>query len=371
MERTETATFDRLAPYNALPVLPPRVELETRAVLKKVISARAALAELKGAGKNIPDQSVLLTTLGLQEAKMSSEIENVVTTNDELYRAFADQNLEQSDAATKEVLRYNQALWHGHGQLPKRGLSTSLWEEIVAIIKQNDQGVRRLPGTQIANSATGDVIYTPPEGIDLLRDLLANLERFIYAEDDLDPLVKMAVMHYQFEAIHPFADGNGRTGRILNTLFLVEMNLLELPVLYMSRFIIERKGEYYALPQGVTEEQAWEPWLLFMLEAIADTASDTRRRISGIRDLIDRTTEHLKENASGIYSKDLGELLFQQPYCKIRFLEEAGIAKRQTASRYLQQLEELGLLRGYKLGREMYYLNIPFFDLLTKAEAPS
>lgn len=358
-------TFDRGSPYNALPDLPPSVELETKPVLKRAIEARSALAELKGAGKNIPNQAVLLSVLGLQEAKLSSEIENVITTNDELYRAFADRDGAESDPATKEVLRYNQALWHGYAELPRRALGTTLFEELVQIIKRTASGVRSLPGTQIINAGTKEVIYTPPEGVGRIRDLLHNLEQFIYAEDDLDPLVKMAVIHYQFEAIHPFSDGNGRTGRILNILYLIEKNLLELPVLYLSRYIIEAKASYYSLLQGVTERGEWEPWVIYMLEAVAETATKTREQISGIRQLVEQTAEDIRQRAPKTYSKDLVELLFQQPYCKIRFIEEAGIAKRQTASRYLQELEAIGLLRGVKMGREMYYLNLPFYKLLT------
>lgn len=363
--KSPTPEFDRGIPYNKLPLLPPAVDLETKAVLKLAIEARSALAELKGAGKNIPNQAVLLSVLGLQEAKLSSEIENVITTNDELYRAFADRDGSESDPATKEVLRYNHALWHGHHELRGRALGTTLFEELVQIIKQSDSGVRSLPGTQIVNAGTKEVVYTPPEGASRIRDLLHNLEQFIYAEDDLDPLVKMAVIHYQFEAIHPFSDGNGRTGRILNILYLIEKQLLEMPVLYLSKYIIEAKADYYSLLQGVTERGEWEPWLLYMLRAVADTAAKTREQISGIRQLVEETAEDIRKRAPKIYSKDLVELLFQQPYCKIRFIEEAGIAKRQTASRYLQELEAIGLLRGVKMGREMYYLNLPFYRLLT------
>jgi Fic family protein len=215
-------SFDRDKPFNDLPPLPPRAELETRAVLKQLIRARTALADLKGAGSRIPNQAILVQTLGVQEARLSSEIENVVTTSDQLYRALAD-DPHAADAATKEVLFYNDALWFGFQAIRAQGrpLTTRLFEEVVGIIKQTDAGVRRVPGTKLATPA-GDIIYTPPEGESRLRDLLGNLETFLYAEDELDPLVRMAVMHYQFEAIHPFTDGNGRTGRILNILFLVD-----------------------------------------------------------------------------------------------------------------------------------------------------
>jgi len=229
--------FDPQTPYNDLPLLPPPGELETRAVLKKAIAANKALAELKGAGELIPDQSLLIQAIGLQEAKLSSEIENIVTTNDELYRAFADQG-QRTNPHTKEVLRYKDALWHGFKMIKEenRPLTTRLFEELFQIIKETTAGVRRMPGTKLANPF-GEVIYTPPEGEGIIRDKLANLERFIYDDSDLDPLIKLAVMHYQFEAIHPFTDGNGRTGRIINILYLVEVGLLDIPVLYLSRYI--------------------------------------------------------------------------------------------------------------------------------------
>ncbi len=360
-------SFDRESPYNDLPLLPPAVDIETKAVLKAAIRANKALAELKGAGKNIPNQAVLLTVLGLQEAKFSSEIENIVTTNDDLYLAFAGEALSASDPATKEVLRYNQALWHGfdrvlHGRL----LSTTLFEELVQILKQTRAGVRSLPGTRVVNAMTRDVIYTPPDGADRIRRLLLNLERFLYAEDDLDPLVKMAVAHYQFEAIHPFADGNGRTGRIVNILYMVEQALLELPVLYLSRFIIGNKGDYYRLIQEVTETGAWEPWIVYMLDAVTETATQTREKISAIRKLSTAVGEEVLTKCPRVYSLDLMNVLFAQPYTKIAFVQEACRVSRQTASSYLKELARNGFLRRIRAGREVYYINVPFFELLVK-----
>ena len=235
--------FDRIRPFNDLPLLPPPVELETRPVLKKVISATRALAELKGVANLIPDQAILINGIILQEARLSSEIENIVTTSDDLYRAASDK-LFQGEPATKEVLRYREALWHGFDSLKSRPLSTNLFVEIVKIIRQVDSGIRRAPGTVIANPA-GEVIYTPPEGESVIREKLANLESFMHSENGLDPLVKLAAIHYQFEAIHPFPDGNGRTGRIINILFLVENGLLDLPILYLSHYIIQKKSEYF------------------------------------------------------------------------------------------------------------------------------
>lgn len=359
-------TFDPQKPYNDLPLLPPAVELESRPVLKRAIAANKALAELKGVGELVPNQAVLIQSIGLQEAKFSSEIENVVTTNDELYRAFANKGA-KADPHTKEVLRYNDALWHGFDAIKNqnRPLTTNLFEELFKQIKQSNAGVRKTPGTKLATGA-GKVIYSPPEGEVILRDKLANLERFIYAEDGIDPLVKLAVVHYQFEAIHPFSDGNGRTGRILNILFLIEQGLLDIPILYLSRYIIENKNAYYSGLRVVTEKGDWESWILYMLKAIEQTARETREKILSIRDLMNADIEKVKAELPKIYSKDLLEQLYHQPYCKIRFLEEAGIAQRQTASHYLKELARIGVLKVIKIGRELYYINGKFLDLLIK-----
>lgn len=358
--------FDPQKPYNALPSLPPDVDLETKPVLKRAIAANKALAELKGAGELVPNQAVLIQSIGLQEAKLSSEIENIVTTNDELYRAFANKG-KKADPHTKEVLSYNAALWYGFDAIKNqnRSLTTNLFEELFQQVKQSRAGVRKTPGTKLATSS-GKVIYTPPEGETILRDKLANLERFIYAEDGVDPLIKLAVVHYQFEAIHPFTDGNGRTGRILNILFLVEQGLLDIPVLYLSRYIIENKNAYYSGLRGITEQGTWESWILYMLEAIEQTARETREKILAIRDLMNADIEKVKVELPKLYSKDLLEQLYHQPYCKIRFLEEAGIAQRQTASVYLKELARIGVLEAFKSGREVYYVNNNFLELLIK-----
>jgi Fic family protein len=362
----EQMTFDPQKPYNELPLLPPDVDLETKPVLKRAIAANKALAELKGVGELVPNQAVLIQSIGLQEAKLSSEIENIVTTNDELYRAFANKGA-KAEPHTKEVLSYNDALWHGFDAIKNqnRPLTTNLFEELFQQIKQSDAGVRKTPGTKLATSS-GKVIYTSPEGETILRDKLANLERFIYTEDGIDPLVKLAAIHYQFEAIHPFTDGNGRTGRILNILFLVEQGLLDIPILYLSRYITENKKAYYSGLRGITEQGAWESWILYMLEAVEQTARETREKILAIRDLMNADIEKVKAELPKIYSKDLLEQLYHQPYCKIRFLEEAGIAQRQTASHYLKELARIGVLEAFKFGREIYYVNQKFLDLLTK-----
>ena len=360
-------TFDKNKPYNDLPELPPACELESKIVLKQAISARASLAALKSAGDLIPNQAVLIQAIGLQEAKLSSEIENIVTTNDELYRAFSNDD-KTDDHQTKEVLSYKNALWFGYqeSKIKNRPLTTRLFEEIVEIIKGTNLGVRKVPGTKLANPTTGEVVYTPPEGESVLRDKLSNLEKFIHAQDDLDPLVKLAVMHYQFEAIHPFTDGNGRTGRIINILYLIEQGLLEIPILYLSRFIIENKSAYYAGLRQITETQNWESWILYMLKGVAETAQLTCERIYAVRDLMKQTTELVQKKLPKIYSKDLVEALFQHPYTKIHFLQEAGLGTRQTAKKYLDELTGINLLKPIKVGREYYFINEGFLKILSR-----
>ena len=351
--------FDRLQPYNDLPLLPPAVELETKAVLKEAIEANRMLANLRGLAAQIPNQGVLINSIVLQEARLSSEIENIVTTNDELYRADAHAD-GTTDAHTKEVLRYREALKFGFDALKNRPLTTNLFVDMVRIIKQQDIGVRRTVGTALKDAA-GEVVYTPPVGEALLRDKLTNLEQFIHADDGLDPLVKMAVQHYQFEAIHPFDDGNGRTGRILNLLYLVQAGLLDIPVLFLSRYIMANKAAYYAGLRAVTEQQAWEPWLLYMLRGVTSTAQQTFEQVTRIRGLMEEVRARVQRDAPGIYSKDLIEVIFRHPYTKIQFLVDAGLAKRQTASTYLQTLAGLGVLSPRKMGREMYYINDALF----------
>lgn len=354
--------FERTQPYNDLPLLPPAVELESKVVLKQAIKANRVLANLRGLAAQIPNQGVLISSIVLQEARLSSEIENIVTTNDELYRADADPE-GKADPHTKEVLRYREALYHGFRTMKDRPLTTNLFIEIVQLIKQTELSIRAIPGTALKNEA-GEVVYTPPVGEVVIRDKLSNLEQFIHADDDLDPLVKMAVMHYQFEAIHPFPDGNGRTGRILNLLYLVDKGLLDIPVLFLSRYIIANRPGYYEGLRRVTEEQDWENWILFMLRAIETTAQQTFDQVQRIRVLMENVREQVQAEAPTIYSKDLIEVIFRHPYTKIQFLVDAGIAKRQTASGYLQSLAGLGILREQKHGREKYYINDALFNEL-------
>jgi len=352
-------------PFNDLPPLPPAVEVETRPVLKACIEARAALAELKVAGDLIPNQAVLINTIPILEAQASSEIENIVTTTDRLFR-FADELGEaHADAATKEALRYRTALREGFLQLTERPLTTATAVKICRTIRGVDMDIRATPGTALANAATSKVIYTPPDGEALLRDLLANWERYLHEHVGTDPLIRMAVAHYQFEAIHPFTDGNGRTGRVLNLLFLIEQGLLKLPVLYLSGHIIRHKDEYYRLLLKVTTDRAWEEWTLFMLRAVLETARWTTERILAIRDLIEATARTIRDDAPKIYSRELAELIFVQPYCRIGNLVEAGIVQRQSASAYLKQLAGIGVLEERKVGREKLFVNPAFLNLLT------
>ena len=358
--------FDPDKPFNDLPLLPPAADLETKEVLKKSISAGRMLAELKGLGQTIPNQGILINSLTLQEAKASSEIENVITTNDALFKAFTA-STSQVDPATKEVLRYREALWEGFTILKSKPfLTTNLLIRLVQSIKKNSVGIRNAPGTQIVNPATGETIFTPPEGEVLIRNKLKNLEDYIHSQEGPDPLIKLAIIHYQFECIHPFFDGNGRTGRMLNILYLVQQGLLELPVLYLSRYIIQHKNDYYRLLRSVTKTGQWEPWIFFMLKAIEETAAFTRERILTIRKLMLETMEQTKKDLPGrVFSKELIELLFRQPYTKSRFLVEAGIAQRKTAAEYLKELEKLGILESRKIGKEVLYLNTKLYELLS------
>ncbi len=351
-------------PYNDLPPLPPKQDVETKRVLKRCIEARTALAELKQSAELIPNQSMLINTLPLLEAKDSSEIENIVTTSDQLFEFVGSDT--QADPATKEALRYRTALYEGWLSLEKRPINTMMAEHICSQIKGVEMSVRKVPGTKLSNQMTGEVIYTPPEGETVLRDLLANWEQLLHNHPDLDPLIRMAIMHYQFEAIHPFTDGNGRTGRILNILYLVQEELLNLPILYLSRFIIENREAYYANLLAVTREQAWEQWILYMLEAVASTAKWTTNKIIAIRDLSDHTSIYVKEQLPKIYSRELVDIIFSQPYCRISNLVEADIAKRQTASEYLKKLASIGVLQEIQKGRERLFLHPKLLALITE-----
>ena len=356
---------DPARPYNELPKLPPRAEVESKPVLKACISAHAALAELKGADGLIPNSAILINTIPLLEARASSEIENIVTTADQLFRFAGNEVGEAADAATKEALRYRTALRRGFDSLSKKPLSTGTAVEICRTIRGVDLDVRKVPGTALTNLATGKVVYTPPDGEDRLRDMLGNWERYLHDAGTVDPLVAMAVGHYQFEAIHPFTDGNGRTGRVLNLLFLIERGLLNLPVLYMSRGIIATKADYYRLLLRVTTHGEWEGWTRYMVRIVDETARWTTAKVRAIKALMDRTTEHVKTKAPKLYSHELVELVFTQPYCRIANLVSAGVAQRQTAAEYLKELVDIGVLREQKVGREKLFVNPRLMKLLT------
>ena len=361
--------YDKKIAYNQLPPIPPAIDLETRKILKKVNTANKALGELKGWGLHQSNPYLLLQTISLQEAKASSEIENIVTTNDELYQAFSLENMLHISPATKEVLHYKEALWKGY-ELIRSGhpLCISTFISIFQTIKNRNDGIRTMPGTVLKNTM-GDVVYTPPDNHDDILQLLSNLENYInMPEDDVDPLIRLALIHYQFECIHPFPDGNGRTGRIINVLYLVQEGLLYYPTLYLSGYIISHKNDYYKLLAGVTERQEWEPWIYYILDAIEQTALHTLQMLKEIRDAKVQLSEEIKEKLPQIYSKELIDLLFNYPYCKISFLVRENIAKTQTASKYLNTLADMGWLHRVKRGREVYFINENLLHILTKPQ---
>jgi len=351
-------------PFNDLPPLPPGVEVETRLVLKQCIAARAALAELKQAAELIPNQGVLINSLPKLEAQASSEIENIVTTTDRLFQ-YPHAADERADKNTREALRYSLALMEGFHALRQVPLSTRTAEQVCTHIKGVQMQVRRVPGAALANDQTGEVIYTPPVGEEVLRTKLANWERYLHEERDIDPLIRMSIGHYQFEAIHPFTDGNGRTGRVLNNLYLIQEELLTLPILYLSRYIIKNKMDYYRLLLDVTRAQAWEPWLIFMLRGVEDTARWTTAKIAAIRELSKLTMSHVKQAAPKIYSRELVDLIFDLPYCRIQNVVEKKLAGRQAASRYLKQLVDIGVLQEKTDGREKIFIHLKLMALLT------
>jgi Fic family protein len=345
--------------------LPLSIDLETKAVLKKSITANRALAKLNGVAKIIPNQAILINSLILQEAKDSSEIENIITTHDELFQSSID--MENVAHATKEVQSYSRALLRGFELVKENSLLlTRHIVEIQQELEGNVAGIRKQSGTVLKNQATGEVIHTPPQDEATIRTLLDNLERYINSEDEIDPLIKMAIIHYQFESIHPFYDGNGRTGRIINILYLVLNGLLDLPILYLSSYIIKHKADYYRLLQEVREKQSWEEWILYMLEGVEKTALRQTELINDIKMLMDETKEKLRNELPKIYSKDLLEILFMHPYTKIGVIESRLQVTRKTASLYLNQLEEVGVLHSIKFGRSKFFVNQKLFELLQR-----
>jgi Fic family protein len=355
--------FNRSRPYNELPLLPPKAELETKEVLSKTIKASRALAQLNGAIRNLPNPSLFLDTLHLQEAKASSEIENIITTNDDLYQAVvADKKY--NNPATKEVISYKEAIWLGFSRLEQRPfITTNLCVELVQCIKQNTAGIRNTLGTTLSNTQ-GEVIYTPPSGEQMIREKMTNLETFINENDSIDPLIKMAISHYQFEAIHPFSDGNGRTGRILLLLQLKLEKLLDAPVLFLSEYINEHKDMYYVGLRSVTENNDWSKFILYMLDMVEIAAIKGLERLESIVQLMDTTGQEIKEKLPKIYSKDLVEVIFKLPYTKRQNLIDAGLGTPKTVGNYLIALEEEGFLKSIRIGKEKLYLNLALMNIL-------
>jgi len=338
------------------------LDLDTRPVMRRCASARAALGELKQSVELIPNPSMLINALPVLEARASSEIEHIVTTSDELFRHMDASSA--VDSETKEALRYRDALIDGRRSLRDRPLSTGTAERVCSRLLDRDVRVRRVPGTALTDRGTRSVVYTPPVGEDRLRTLLGDWERFLHEREAFDPLVRMAAGHYQFEAIHPFTDGNGRTGRVLNILFLVQSGLLPEPVLYLSRYLIAHRDRYYDLLLAVTRDAAWEEWMLFMLEGVEETARWTVDRIAAIRALSDHTADRVRTRLPKIYSRELVDVIFERPYSRISDVVDAGIVERQAASRYLKALAEVGVLREEKVGREKLFGHPKLLELL-------
>jgi Fic family protein len=355
--------FNRSTPFNELPALPPKTNLETKNILMKTITASRALAQLNGAIRNLPNLTLFLDTIHLQEAKASSAIENIITTNDNLYQALiAEKKFDNPEA--KEVIRYKDALWLGLERLKSRPfITTNLCIELVQTIKGNSAGIRNTPGTTLSNT-NGEVIYTPPTGEDVIREKLTQWEKFINEDDSFDPLIKMALMHYQFEAIHPFSDGNGRTGRILLLLFLRQTGLLDIPAIYLSEFIIQNKSDYYLLLREVTENQNWEKFILFMLDMIEKTSHHGLNRLENVIQLMEVTSDKIRKQLPKIYSKDLLETIFKLPYTKRQTLIDAGLGTPKTVGNYLNALEKGGFLVSKKIGKEKLYLNALLMEVL-------
>ena len=345
--------------------LPLQIDIETKAILKKSITANSALAKLNGVSNIIPNSNILINSLALQEAKDSSEIENIITTHDELYKADLDiKNISQS---AKEVQNYKNALLKGfHLVKEHRLLLKKYIVEIQKELEQNDAGIRRQSGTNLKNATTGEVIFTPPQSFEVIEELLINLEQYLNEPNEIDPLINMAIIHYQFETIHPFYDGNGRTGRIINILYLILNELLDIPILYLSNYIIKHKADYYRLLQEVRTKDNWEEWILYMLDGVEQTSKETVVLVNDIADMMKSTKQKIQDELPKIYSKDLIEILFHHPYTKIDFLVDGLGLTRQTASKYLKELETIGLLESIQIKNSKYYINIELFARLKK-----
>jgi Fic family protein len=357
----------------AVPLLPLSIDLETKTVMKKLASAHRALAELKGVASLMPNQAILIDTLSLQEAKDSSAIENIITTHDELYKSD-ELTKHFPSLEAKEVHSYSKALRNGYEKVKKNGLLTNnIILEIQQTLEENSAGFRKLPGTELKNERTGEIVYVPPQDANQIKLHMNNLEKFINDDSlsDIDPLIKMAVIHHQFESIHPFYDGNGRTGRIINILYLVKYELLNTPVLYLSRYINQNKSDYYQLLQAVRSHQDWEKWVLYLLQGVEETSHQTIYLIQSIRSLMQSYKLKMRDELPKIYSHDLLNNLFRHPYTKIDFVIRELQVSRITATKYLEKLVQIGLLTKHKMGTENFYLNIALFDILRRASHSS
>lgn len=353
------------SPSGGLEKLPPlREKVETIEILRQTNKSTAALAELKGIAKTIPNQEMLINAIVLQEAKDSSEIENIITTQDELYKALTI-NKAQISPATKEVVNYRKAIFYGYDLAKRQGfLSVNDLVRIQQELIGNNAGIRSTPGTVLKNDTTGEVVYTPPQDKAEILDLLTNFINHFNQQDDLSPLINLAILHYQFEGIHPFYDGNGRTGRILNIVYLILNELIDVPILYLSSYIIANKPEYYRLLNQTNRRGKWEEWIMFMLKAVESTSKDAITRITNTKGQLDATIIKVQENAPKLYRKELVELLFEQPYSKIEFVVNKLGVERKAASRYLKELEDIGVLESQKVGRETLYINRELIEIL-------
>lgn len=346
--------------------LPPNYNFDTVKILKQLSLSHKALAELKGYSEVVPNKNILINAAMINEAKNSSEIENIVTTHDEIYKALSTS---KGTLASKEVINYRTALWKGYELIKENGfLSTNMIIKIQKTIESSEAGIRTTPGTTLINEKTGEIVYTPPQSYSEIIDLMNNLEVYINNNDEIDDLIKLAIIHYQFESIHPFYDGNGRTGRVINVLYLTLKNLLDSPVLYMSKYINNHKQEYYKVLQNVRDENDYENLVLFKLKAVEETSIQTLSLLKQISSLIDETANEIRRKLPKIYSKELIEVLFYEFYTKIVYVEEQLNVSRRTASTYLIELESAGFLTSKMEGREKIYLNNKLFELIKKAD---
>lgn len=352
---------------NQLKKLPPEFNFDTIDILKALAAAHKSLAELKGFSKLMPNKNILINAVTVIESKDSTAIENIITTDDDLFKTMSSENYETAEA--KKVVSYRLALWYGYQLvLQNEFISTNMIIDIQKMIEPDKYGIRKIPGTVIMNQVTREIVHIPPEGEEVIRSYLSNLENYANHDlDETDPLIKLAVLHYQFESIHPFHDGNGRTGRILNVLYLVLRELLDSPILYLSQYIIDHKDEYYRLLSDVTLKGDWEAWVIFILKGVESTSINTIHLAQEMVELLKNTSEKIKEQLPTIYSKELVDLIFFEFYTKTNFIESNLDVSRKTASKYLNELENAGFLESEMIGRERIYKNTALFNLVKKA----